>query len=51
MMRYSVQPWDTICVKGYGFFSFVKNIIKSIGKNISKNVSGICSQKCLDHAK
>ena len=30
MMRYSVQPRDRIFVKGYGFFSFAKNM----GKNI-----------------
>ena len=51
MMKYSVQPWDKIFVKGYGFFSFAKNMCKSIDKNISKNVSDKYSQKLLDHAK
>ena len=51
MVRYSVQPRDNIFVKGYGFFSFDKNMGKSIGKNISKNLSGKYSQKFLDHAK
>ena len=51
MVRYSVQPRDHIFVKGYGFFSFDKNMGKSIGKNISKNLSGKYSQKFLDHAK
>ena len=30
-MRYLIQPNDRICVKGYGFLSFVKNM----GKNLS----------------
>ena len=50
-MRYSVQPNDRTFVKGYGFFSFAKNIGKNICKNISKNLSGKYSQKPLDHAK
>ena len=37
MMRYSVEPRDQIFLKGYGFFSFAKNLGKNIGKNISKN--------------
>ena len=47
MTRYSVQPRDSISVKGYGFLSFAKNM----GKNISKNFSGKYGQKLLDHAK
>ena len=50
MTRCSVQPRDQIFVKGYGFFSFAKNMGKSVGKNIGKNVSGKYSQKLLDHA-
>ena len=50
MMRYSVQPWNRIFVKGYGFLSFTKNMGKNIGKNISKNLSDKYSQKLLDHA-
>ena len=30
-MRYLIQPKDRICVKGYGFLSFAKNM----GKNLS----------------
>ena len=42
-MRYSVQLRDRICVKGYGFLSFAKNM----GKNLSnKHV-----QKLIDSAK
>ena len=51
MMRYSVQPRDRIFVKGYGFFSFGKNMGKNIGKNLSKNLSGIYTEKRLNHAK
>ena len=42
-MRYSVEPRDRICVKGYGFLSFAKNI----GKNLSNKYG----QKLLDSAK
>ena len=50
-MRYSVQPWDWIFVKAYGFLSFAKNVGKSNGKNISKILSGNYSPKRLEHAK
>ena len=50
-MRYSVQPWDRIFVKAYGFLSFAKNVGKSIGKNVSKILSGKYSPKRLEHAK
>ena len=33
--RYSVQPRDRLFVKGYGFFSFAKNMDKNIGKKLS----------------
>ena len=46
-MSYSVQPRDRIFVKGYGFFSFAKNI----GKTISKNLDSKYNQKLFDHAK
>ena len=29
-MRYSIEPWDKIYVKGYGFLSFAKNMGKSL---------------------
>ena len=50
-MHYSVQPRDCIFMKGYGFFSFAKNMGKNIGKIISKNLSSKYSQKLFDHAK
>ena len=51
MTRYSVKPRDRIFVKGYGFFSFAKNMVKYIGKNINKSLSGKYIQKLLDNAK
>ena len=50
-MRDSVQLRVQIFVKGFGFFSFSKNMGKNIGKDISKNLSDKYSQKLLDHAK
>ena len=57
-MRYSFQPRDRIFKKGYGSFSFAKNMCKNIGKNLSKKFSGKYSegmlatyQKFLCHAK
>ena len=41
-MRYSIEPRDTIYVKGYGILSFAKNI----GKNLSNKFR----QKLLDNA-
>ena len=35
-MCYSVEPKDRVCVKGYGFLSFAKNIDKDL-INIVKN--------------
>ena len=42
-MRYSIESRDRIYIKGYGFFSFAKNI----GKNLSNEYG----QKLLDSAK
>ena len=41
-MRYSIEPKDRICVKGYGFLSFAKNM--------SKILSSKYGQKLLDSA-
>ena len=41
-MRYLIEPRDRIYVKGYGFFSFAKNM----GKNLSNKYG----QKFLDSA-
>ena len=40
----SVLPRDRIFVKGYGFFSFAKNMVK----NIDKDSSGKYGQNILD---
>ena len=48
-MRYSVQPRDRILVKGYGFFSFAKNMGKNVGKNIIKNLRCKYSPKRFDN--
>ena len=42
-MRYSIEARDRIYVKGYGFFSFAKNI--------DKNLRNKYSQKLIDSAK
>ena len=42
-MRYPIEPRDGIYVKGYGFFSFAKNM----GKSLSNKYV----QKLLDSAK
>ena len=42
-MRYSIEPRERICVKGYGFLSFAKNM--------SKNLSNKYGQKIIDTAK
>ena len=42
-MRYSIEPWDRICVKGYGFLAFAKNM----GKSLSNKYG----QKRIDSAK
>ena len=40
MMCYSVQPRDSLFVKGYRFLSFAENMGKNISKKIGKNWSG-----------
>ena len=42
-MRYSIEPRDSIYVKGYGFLSFAKNMAKSLSSKYG--------QKLLDSAK
>ena len=42
-MRYSIEPIDRVCVKGYGFLSFAKNM----GKRLSNKYG----QKLLDRVK
>ena len=58
MAKYSAQLRNQIFLKGYGFFSFAKNMGTNISKNISKTLSGKYSpgmlamcRKLLNHAK
>ena len=37
-MRYSIEPRDGICVKGYGFLSFAKNMGKKLSNEVLKNL-------------
>ena len=49
-MRYSIEPRDRICLKGYGFLSFAKKMGTHATK-VAKNLSNKYSQKLLDTAK
>ena len=37
-MRYSIEPWDRVYVKGYGFLSFAKNMTKNSSNKHSQNL-------------
>ena len=37
-MRYSIEPRDRIYIKGYGFFSFAKNMGKSLSNEYDKKI-------------
>ena len=47
----SVQPKDSIFLKGCRFLSFGKNMGRNIVKNWSKILNRRYSQKLLDHVK
>ena len=34
-MRYSIEPNERRCVKGYGFLSFARNIVNKYGQKLS----------------
>ena len=51
MMPYLVEPIDRIFAKGYGFFTFVKNMSKNIGKKIIKDLTVNIAKNLLDHDK
>ena len=36
-MRYSIEPRDRIYEKGYGFFSFAKNMVKNLSNKHGQN--------------
>ena len=37
-MIYSIEPRDRICVKGYGFLSFAKNMGKGLSNKYGQNL-------------
>ena len=37
-MRYSIEPRERICVKGYGFLSFAKNMGKSLNSKYGQKL-------------
>ena len=49
-MRYSTEPRDRICLKGYGFLSFAKKMGTHATK-VPKNLSNKYSLKLLDAVK
>ena len=49
-MRYSIEPRERIYVKGYGFFSFAKNMGRNANK-VAKNLSNKYGKKLPDSAK
>ena len=49
-MRYSIEPKERRCVKGYGFLSFAKNIGTHAAK-VAENICNKYSKKLVDTAK
>ena len=45
-MRYSIEPRDTIYVKGYGFLSFAKNMGKNLSNKYSKKIIDAAKKIC-----
>ena len=43
-MCYSVEPKGRVCVKGYGFLSFAKNIDKDLNNKYSQKLV-VCAKK------
>ena len=50
-MRYSIKPRDRIYVKGYGFWSFAKNMGKVLNNKCAATSATNIGQKLLDSAK
>ena len=50
-MRYSIEPWDRIYVKSYGFWSFAKNIGKSLSNKYSQKVLDTTKKSATDAIK
>ena len=51
MMCHSIQPRDILFVKGYGFFSFAKNMGKILIKKWEETSVVNAAKKLIDHAK
>ena len=49
-MRYSIEPRERRCVKGYGFLSFAKNLGTHATK-VAKNLNNKYGQKLADSSK
>ena len=49
-MRYSIEPRERRCVKGYGFLSFAKNM-GTHATRVAKNLNNKYDQKLVDTAK
>ena len=50
-MRYSVEPRDRKCVKGYEFLSFAKNIGKKISSKYSQKLVDSAQKFAIDAIK
>ena len=50
-MRYSIEPRDTIYVKGYGFLSFAKNMCKNLSKKYGQKVLDSAKKSITDAAR
>ena len=50
-MRYSIEPKDRICVKGYAFLSFPKNIGKSLDNKYGQKLLNSAKKSITDAKK
>ena len=50
-MRYSIEPRDTIYVKGYGFLSFAKNMGKILSNKYGQNFLDNANKSTTDAIK
>ena len=50
-MRQSIEPRDRICVNGYGFLSFAKNIGKKLSNKYSQKINDTAKKSTTDAIK
>ena len=50
-MRYSIEPRDRICVKGYGFLSFAKYMGKGLSNKYGQNLLDSAKKSTTDAIK